>query len=441
MNKKDNLIENKFSLACIQHQKGNLNKAENLYQEILKINPKHCQTLGNLGYLFYQIKNYDKAKYFYKKALKFKSNYLEIYYNLGILFIDIKKYDDAIYFFKKSIKINPNFYKSYYCLGNIYFDLGNMDDCIYFLQEAIKLNPKDIETLNNLGIAYKEIGENKTAIEFFKKIIKINSNYAKPYYNLYSLLINNKDLNESITCLKKAVKIDSNNDTYNFFLGFLLEYYGNVNESKKFFNKINDNLNINIARIDSWNYIKNFQKKIPKIIKNTNDAFKIATNAAPQFGLVLEFGVSYGNSIKQISKLVSSQIHGFDSFQGLPEQWKNEPKGTYSTKGIIPRLPKNILLHIGLFKNTIPKFLVKYKENIRLINIDCDLYSSTNTILNLLSNKIVSGTIIIFDEYLGNVDWRKDEYKSFKEAVKQYKWKYEYLAFSIQTKQVVIKII
>ena len=60
------------------------------------------------------------------------------------------------------------------------------------------------------------------------------------------------------------------------------------------------------------------------------------------------------------------------------------------------------------------------KDSIRLINIDCDLYSSTNTVLNLLAKKIVPGSIIIFDEYLVNENWREDEFKSFQKAVKKY---------------------
>ena len=188
-------------------------------------------------------------------------------------------------------------------------------------------------------------------------------------------------------------------------------------------------------------YKKIFKKKIPKMIGCPYDAFKIGIEASPKSGLVLEFGVRFGTSIKQIAKLTSTKVHGFDSFQGLPESWYNEPKGAYTTKGIIPKLPKNVCLHMGWFNETIPKFLKKNKEYIRLINIDCDLYSSTNTVLNLLAKKIVSGSIIIFDEYLVNENWREDEFKSFQKAVKKYKWNYKYLAFSLQTKQVVVKIL
>jgi len=75
-----------------------------------------------------------------------------------------------------------------------------------------------------------------------------------------------------------------------------------------------------------------------------------------------------------------------------------------------------------------------------LINIDCDIYSSTKTVLDLLAKRIVKGTVIIFDEYIGNQHWLEDEFKAFQEAVKANGWRYEYIAFSFFTKQVVVLI-
>ena len=49
--------------------------------------------------------------------------------------------------------------------------------------------------------------------------------------------------------------------------------------------------------------------------------------------------------------------------------------------------------------------------------------------------------MILFDEYLGHAHWREDEFKAFQEAVETYGWRYEYLAFSIFTKQVVVRIL
>jgi hypothetical protein len=168
--------------------------------------------------------------------------------------------------------------------------------------------------------------------------------------------------------------------------------------------------------------------------------FELATQVANVEGLVLEFGVRHANSTRQLASLAMQDVHGFDSFEGIPEDWHDEGRGSYSTKGIIPKVPSNIHLHTGWFDATLPKFLANNSANVRLINIDCDIYSSTKTVLDLLAKRIVKGTVIIFDEYIGNQHWREDEFKAFQEAVKAYGWTYEYISFSFFTKQVVVLI-
>ena len=160
---------------------------------------------------------------------------------------------------------------------------------------------------------------------------------------------------------------------------------------------------------------------------------------------IVECGCWKGHSSYIISKLIQESkkkisFHIFDSFEGLPESWHNEPKGSYSTKGEIPSVPENVILHDGWFEETLPRFIENHPEPVRFLNIDCDIYSSTKTVLDLLAKQIISGTVIVFDEYIVNENWREDEFKAFQESVLTYGWKYEYLYFSFFTKQVVVRM-
>ena len=57
MNKKKKLTtEETFALAIESHQKNNLQIAENLYKEVLKINPDHFEAIYYLGTLLAQTK-------------------------------------------------------------------------------------------------------------------------------------------------------------------------------------------------------------------------------------------------------------------------------------------------------------------------------------------------------------------------------------------------
>ena len=72
------------------------------------------------------------------------------------------------------------------------------------------------------------------------------------------------------------------------------------------------------------------------------------------------------------------------------------------------------------------------------LHIDCDLYSSTQTIFNLLSDRIVPGTVILFDEYFNFPNWENHEFKAFQEFVAEKGVKYTYLGFARQ--QVAVRI-
>lgn len=429
-----------FKLAFEHHKQNNLKKAETTYKKLLNENPQYYPALGNLGNLFIQLKKYSLAVKYLKKCIDIKPNSVEAYNNLGNIFFLLKNINESINYFQKAIDINPNFTSAYNNLGFVLQKIGDHEKAKTCYEQSISINPKNLNTLNNLGIVFIALGHTKKAISIFNNIIKNDSNYAKAYFNIYPLLINN-DINIAIKHLKQATTCSPEKYDYQIFLVILLEYAGKYNEAKKYIKqKFNYNKHCK-ALIESWRYIQSKKIKTTKMISSTRHVLSLAKKHSKKNGLILEFGVRFGTSIRQISDIFSCQIHGFDSFEGLPETWHNIPKKFYSTSGKIPSVSNNVNLHIGLFENTLPKFIKKNKDFVRFINIDCDIYSSTKTVLELLSKQIQPGTIILFDEYIGNQHWREDEYKAFQESVRKYNWKYQYLAFSVQTKQVLIKII
>ena len=139
---------------------------------------------------------------------------------------------------------------------------------------------------------------------------------------------------------------------------------------------------------------------------------------------------------------LDTELNGFDTFTGLPQPWGNEPVGAYSTGGTVPNMDGKVHFHKGLFGDTIRPFLEQKGPEAFLAyaNIDCDLYSSTLDILEGFHGRVVPGTILVFDEYIGHPSWRQDEFRAWRECCKRFGWKYEYLAFSLITKQAVVRV-
>jgi predicted O-methyltransferase YrrM len=148
-------------------------------------------------------------------------------------------------------------------------------------------------------------------------------------------------------------------------------------------------------------------------------------------GHYVEFGVYTGESIGFIASRVSDKvIIGFDSFEGLPEDWPGrEVKGTFSLEGKLPKVPHNVKLEPGWFDLSLPRWLEANPGPMAFIHVDCDLYSSTKTVLDFIASRIVPGTVIAFDEYFNYPHWQHHEFRAFQEYVEESKVGYEYLAY------------
>ena len=73
--------------------------------------------------------------------------------------------------------------------------------------------------------------------------------------------------------------------------------------------------------------------------------------------------------------------------------------------------------------------------------MDCNLYSSTKTVLDLLKSRIVKDTIIVFDEFFNYPGWQNGEFKAFMEYTEENHINYEYLAYDKRRQEVVIRIL
>jgi len=173
-----------------------------------------------------------------------------------------------------------------------------------------------------------------------------------------------------------------------------------------------------------------------------------AVGEARPGGLFLEFGVEKGASANFIARLIGAGnqpavLHAFDSFEGLPESWDGtfETRGKFTVGGKIPRLLANIEVHKGWFEDTLPGFRADNAgSRISLLHIDCDLYSSTRTVLDQLGGLLLPGSIVVFDEYLNYHGWQNHEFKAWQEFVQANQVKYSYRGFCGRGGQVFLRV-
>ncbi|WP_051085893.1 class I SAM-dependent methyltransferase [Actinomycetospora chiangmaiensis] len=162
-----------------------------------------------------------------------------------------------------------------------------------------------------------------------------------------------------------------------------------------------------------------------------------ALSLAPTGGMALEFGVYSGRTLRQIAAArAGSGVYGFDSFEGLPEDWRAGFRaGTFA----VEELPtvEGAELVVGWFADTLPAFLAEHPGPVDLLHLDADLYSSTTTVLELVGPRLRPGSVVVFDEYLNHPGWQDGEHRAWREYVAAHDVDFVYEAFTHDNEQVV----
>lgn len=166
------------------------------------------------------------------------------------------------------------------------------------------------------------------------------------------------------------------------------------------------------------------------------DFWRYILRNLPATGLMIEVGVFQGQSINLIADDRTRRgdqrlIHGFDSFEGLEEDWSGEglAEGFFNQGGKLPAVRANVRLYKGWVKDTLGPFLAaETTPTMGLVHIDTDTYTPAQHVLELVRPHLVPGSIIVFDELIGYPNWREHEFKALNELIPRES--YEFIAFT-----------
>ena len=157
---------------------------------------------------------------------------------------------------------------------------------------------------------------------------------------------------------------------------------------------------VNYLRIGRWMYNHGFFFH-DRVSSREEVWAAMITKLRDQKVLYVEFGVAYGESIRYWSRELknpTSVFHGFDSFEGLPEEAGPWYKGQFDASGCVPIIDDSrVSFFKGWFDQVLPRYCMP-AHDVLVINMDADLYSSTIYVLNYLRPYIKPGTLIYFDE-------------------------------------------
>jgi len=215
-----------------------------------------------------------------------------------------------------------------------------------------------------------------------------------------------------------------------------LLYFIELNFKMRFGNKSAVDIYYDNLSRDCYDFFKDKMKSSSVFLKvddirNFAIYRAIQNNTGDSKNLFLEFGVYTGGSINLFSKQlknINETIYGFDTFEGLTEDWLTHvffPKGSLSLNNKLPKVAKNAILIKGKIQDTLDNFLKdNLKKKILFAHMDMDTYASTKFALAKIKPFLEKGSVILFDEFYGYPNWQQEEYKAFTEVFKENEYKF-----------------
>ena len=196
-----------FNEALVFHQKGMLKEAKAIYEQILKIQPRHFDALHLLGAIATQTQNHGLAVELIDKALAVNPNQPTAYNNRGGALKSLKRYDEALASYDHAIKLKAFYPEAYYNRGNVLQELQRFDEAIASYSQAIKLKSAYPEAWNNRANAMQKLRRFEEALENYNQAIRLRADYPEAYNNRGITLRDLKRFSDALASYDTAIML------------------------------------------------------------------------------------------------------------------------------------------------------------------------------------------------------------------------------------------
>ncbi len=213
--------------AVQHHEAGRLKKAERLYRNVLKSNPRNSVALNLLGVLNYQGGRHGKAIQLISKAVAVSPDYAFAHFNLGNVYKYRGKLGAAEAAFRRVVALDPGDAGAHGNLGIVLQEQGRHADALGAFDKAAELDPANPEAHFNLAGALVFIDQQEQAIAAFHRALQLRPDYAEAHTNLGNLFLGQGEYEQAMAAFRRAVELRPELAEAHANLGLALNESGN----------------------------------------------------------------------------------------------------------------------------------------------------------------------------------------------------------------------
>lgn len=331
-------VDQAIQKAIQTHNKGKIHQANQIYREILKVQPNHPYANHNLGVIAFGIGKIKESLSFLKVALnydpgnaQFWHSYIDVLmkleqtggdettqeaitiasleqakttnirnpppgklrklldlYNRGELETALEKSEILVKEFPKSaILLNIQ--------GTILNELGDLNLSAKTYRVAVTIDPDFVEAYKNLGLTLQAQGKLTTAVVCYNRALFLDQNQADIYFNLANAHNAQGKLNLALIAYENALKLNPAFHEAANNIGIVMQKLGRLEGAIDLFNKA---ISLKNDYAEAYNNKGVALKEFGKII-DAIEAFNTALDVNPNYVGALN---NLGNALKLLGK-------------------------------------------------------------------------------------------------------------------------------------------
>ena len=201
-------ISEALTRAIQYHRSGYLEAAEQIYRQILHLDPKHAEALHLLGVAAHQTGRNAQAVEYIEQALALRPLEAGFHNNLGLAHQALHHLDRAVACYRQALALQPRFPEAYYNLGKALKEQGELNEAIACYRQTLVLKPDHADALNNLGNILKDQERLEEAVSCFRQALQWKPNSVEAHNNLGIALTNLKKPEEALVSLRQALVLN-----------------------------------------------------------------------------------------------------------------------------------------------------------------------------------------------------------------------------------------
>ncbi len=138
-----------------------------VYQDVLKQDPKNAVVLNMTGIAYLNLSRYDQARKYFERSSKADKHYSSAVNNLGMVYYHQKNFRRAIREYQRAVTIDPTLAGTHANLGFAYYNTNKLPEAAAEFQKALELQPDIFEQNNRVGTMVQDRSVANHGLFFF----------------------------------------------------------------------------------------------------------------------------------------------------------------------------------------------------------------------------------------------------------------------------------